>query len=81
MSVYPGLERLESRTLLSGGTTIESPQSTPAPQGVINLPRISKAARSSARASVRYLADVMDQYHSAFGVYEDVSSAGNHFHA
>src|SRR2546426_7870800 len=32
-------------------------------------------------ASVQYLARVMDQYHSRFPVYDDVSSAGNHFHA
>ena len=32
-------------------------------------------------ASVQYLARAMDQYHDRFPVYEDVSSAGNHFHA
>src|SRR6266540_501917 len=32
-------------------------------------------------ASVQYLAGAMDQYHGRFPVYEDVSSAGNHFHA
>jgi hypothetical protein len=31
-------------------------------------------------ASVQYLARVMDQYHDRFPVYDDVSSAGNHFH-
>lgn len=35
----------------------------------------------SAAASLEYLRQVMDQYHQAFGVYEDVSSAGNHFHS
>src|SRR5438270_466550 len=31
--------------------------------------------------SVQYLARAMDQYHNRFPVYDDVSSAGNHFHA
>lgn len=35
----------------------------------------------SVQDSVAYLRAVMDQYHNGFGVYEDVSSAGNHFHA
>src|SRR5687767_10487709 len=39
------------------------------------------AADESVAASVRHLARVMDRYHARFGVYEDVSSAGNHFHA
>lgn len=37
-------------------------------------------ARQSAMASLEYLKKVMDQYHNRFVVYEDVSSAGNHFH-
>lgn len=41
----------------------------------------SVAARESARASVEHLARVMDQFHDRFPVYDDVSSAGNHFHA
>src|SRR6185503_5146342 len=32
-------------------------------------------------ASVQYLARAMDQFHDRFPVYDDVSSAGNHFHA
>lgn len=32
-------------------------------------------------ASVQHLARAMDQYHNRFPVYDDVSSAGNHFHA
>lgn len=36
-------------------------------------------AQQSALASVEHLARVMDQYHDSFKVYEDVSSAGNHF--
>lgn len=35
---------------------------------------------SSSSASLRHLSEVMDRDHVAFGVYEDVSSAGNHFH-
>ncbi len=36
---------------------------------------------SSVKAAIEYLSDVMDQYHRRFYVYEDISSAGNHFHA
>jgi hypothetical protein len=36
-------------------------------------------ARQSAQASIAYLAQVMDQFHNRFPVYDDVSSAGNHF--
>ncbi|HEV7239912.1 MAG TPA: hypothetical protein VGQ36_11795 [Thermoanaerobaculia bacterium] len=38
-------------------------------------------ARDSAEASLEYLRRVMDAYHDRFPVSEDVSSAGNHFHA
>jgi hypothetical protein len=38
-------------------------------------------ARASAEQSLTYLREVMDYYHRRFYVYEDVSSAGNHFHA
>ena len=34
---------------------------------------------SSALPSIQFLAEVMDRYHSRFPVYDDVSSAGNHF--
>ena len=44
------------------------------------LPR-SSSAEQSARLSVEHLAQVMDQFHNRFAVYEDVSSAGNHFFA
>lgn len=39
------------------------------------------AALASARAGLDYLRNVMERYHKSFGVYEDVSSPGNHFHA
>jgi hypothetical protein len=39
------------------------------------------AARDSAQSSLEYLRRVMDAYHDRFPVSEDVSSAGNHFHA
>lgn len=39
------------------------------------------AARQSALASLEYLRTEMDRYHDRFPVYDDVSSAGNHFHA
>ncbi len=35
----------------------------------------------SAAAALEHLRRVMDQYHDRFPVYEDVSSAGNHFHS
>jgi hypothetical protein len=35
----------------------------------------------SAQAALLYLAQVMDQYHDRFPVYDDVSSGGNHFFA
>ncbi len=34
----------------------------------------------SAPASIQHLANAMDQFHNRFPVYDDVSSAGNHFH-
>ena len=39
------------------------------------------ASTASVAAGIAYLRAVMDQYHNRFVVYEDVSSAGNHFHA
>ncbi|GJL53565.1 MAG: hypothetical protein NPIRA02_06970 [Nitrospirales bacterium] len=38
-------------------------------------------AETSQEASLKYLKAVMDQYHDRFPLYDDVSSAGNHFHA
>lgn len=38
-------------------------------------------AQTSAQAGLDYLRQVMDQFHNRFPVYDDVSSAGNHFHA
>src|SRR5260370_26358764 len=35
----------------------------------------------SAQAALLCLAEVMDQYHDRFPVYDDVSSGGNHFFA
>ena len=37
--------------------------------------------QQSAAAALGDLHRVMDQYHNRFPVYDDVSSAGNHFHA
>ena len=39
------------------------------------------AALQSVAASIEYLSRVMDQFHDRFAVYDDVSSAGNHFPA
>ena len=40
----------------------------------------SVGTKTDISASIHYLARAMDQYHNRFPVYEDVSSAGNHFH-
>ncbi len=37
--------------------------------------------RPAADASLEYLRRAMDQFHDRFPVYDDISSAGNHFHA
>jgi hypothetical protein len=37
--------------------------------------------QQSVESSLEYLRRVMDQYHNRIPVSEDVSSAGNHFHA
>ncbi|MGH9937007.1 MAG: hypothetical protein ACREAM_12220, partial [Blastocatellia bacterium] len=37
--------------------------------------------QQSTAASLEYLAAAMDQFHNRFPVYDDNSSAGNHFHA
>lgn len=39
------------------------------------------AGGASAEASLEYLRRAMDQFHDRFPVYDDISSAGNHFHA
>ncbi len=41
----------------------------------------AQTAQQSADASLAYLNAAMDQFHTRFPVYDDVSSAGNHFHA
>src|SRR6185436_2558374 len=41
----------------------------------------SAAALEAARRGVVYLREEMDAYHDRFPVYDDVSAAGNHFHA
>ena len=38
------------------------------------------ADRVSAQGSLAYLREVMDRFHGRFPVYDDISSAGNHFH-
>ena len=39
------------------------------------------SAQESATYAIAYLSQVMDQFHDRFPVYDDVSSAGNHFFA
>jgi len=44
-------------------------------------PAQSSASIDSAQRSLEYLRNVMDEFHTRFPVYDDVSSPGNHFHA
>lgn len=39
----------------------------------------SLSPQGSARSSIQFLSERMDQYHKVFPVYDDVSSPGNHF--
>jgi hypothetical protein len=48
---------------------------------LLAVPLHAQTAAQSAAASIQYLARAMDEYHDRFPVYDDVSSAGNHFHA
>jgi hypothetical protein len=50
------------------------------PRSLALNPSANMAGASAARG-VDYLAGAMDQFHSRFPVYDDVSSAGNHFPA
>src|SRR5437762_3373413 len=54
-------------------------QTTLAHTHVASPPDDTLIAHLSAQASIAYLAQVMDQFHNRFPVYDDVSSAGNHF--
>ncbi len=45
------------------------------------FPLAAEASNPSADASIEYLRRVQDQFHDRIPVYEDVSSAGNRFHA
>lgn len=51
----------------------------PSRSGAVAL--CSTPACRSAAASVAFLARQMDEFHTRFPVYDDLSSAGNHFHA
>lgn len=47
-----------------------------------HLPLLSSSpGEPSAKAAIAYMAQVMDQFHDRVAVYDDVSSAGNHFFA
>lgn len=47
---------------------------------IVSQPLFAQAS-VSAQNSLEYLRRAMDQFHDRFPVYDDVSSAGNHFHA
>lgn len=51
------------------------------PAGKSPLGAQGTSSGASVGGSIAYLRSVMDRYHNRFVVYEDVSSAGNHFHA
>lgn len=73
------VEELEGRVLLSG--THATVHSTNA---VTSKPHVAKPTfveKSSASKSIRFLAADMDQFSTRLPVYDDVSSAGNHFSA
>jgi hypothetical protein len=66
------------RVLLSFGlAACGSGGSDPAPPVV--TPESIRAAKQSAQASLEFIRRMMDEYHDRIPVYEDVSSAGNHF--
>jgi hypothetical protein len=44
-------------------------------------PSCSTPTCKSAAAAIAHLAQVMDEFHNRFPVYDDLSSPGNHFHA
>ena len=44
-------------------------------------PLLAQPSGDSAQRGLAYLRRVMDEFHTRFPVYDDVSSAGNHFHA
>ncbi|HEX8844137.1 MAG TPA: DUF4214 domain-containing protein [Pyrinomonadaceae bacterium] len=44
-------------------------------------PGEASAEEQSAKLAIEYLGQVMDQFHNRLAVYDDVSSAGNHFFA
>ena len=46
---------------------------------VIAAMLISSVAKARETAAFEYLQGVMDQYHTTFNVYMDLSDAGNHF--
>src|ERR1700740_3645096 len=60
-----------------------APPAAPAATHPASPANLAAAApgQPSAQAALLYLAQVMDQYHDRFPVYDDVSSGGNHFFA
>lgn len=46
----------------------------------LSIPTAAAGSPPSLAASIEYLRQVQDRYHDRIPVYEDVSSAGNHFH-
>ena len=61
------------------GSVLSAARSTVAPRQPFDASPVIQSARDSASHSI--LRRVMDQFNEVFSVYEDVSSAGNHFHA
>jgi hypothetical protein len=51
------------------------------PAGSMRADGPTDLEKQSAQSSIAYLQHAMDEYHNRFPIYDDISSAGNHFHA
>jgi hypothetical protein len=67
--------------LLSGPHVNPTVYRTSASIAPVNSAALSLDAVLSAQRSIEYLRRVMDEYHTRFPVYDDISSPGNHFHS
>ncbi|MFN8572038.1 MAG: Ig-like domain-containing protein [Gemmatimonadaceae bacterium] len=50
-------------------------------EGAITIRLTPRPLLATSRLALDYLGRIMDQYHTRYPLYDDVSSAGNHFHA
>jgi hypothetical protein len=83
-SANPGVATVSATGLViavSPGTTTIAVGPYAAPLLVRTTVTVVPALNAAARRALDYLGTVMDLYHARFPVYDDVSSAGNHFHS